>query len=172
MLNFRRWHSRDSDLATQLRLARVEPRDEFVSDLSRQVAAGSRAPSRAARPWSRVAFAGAVATLMLGTFASLGGIGYAASGADHTYKAVKTLVVKHRLTVHHSAAADQYGRTPTTPSSPTVRVAGQQTAGGVEAASQSGTLPFTGFSLLATVLVSLALVATGLVLRRREGTDS
>ena len=44
--------------------------------------------------------------------------------------------------------------------------------GGVEAAAQGGTLPFTGLSLLATVLVGLALIATGIVLRRREGTKS
>jgi hypothetical protein len=170
MLDFRRWRRHESDLEAQLRQARVEPRDEFVSDLSRRIVATSGA--RTVRPWSRVAFAGAVTTLMLGTFASFGGIGYAASGADHTYKAVKTLVVDHRVTVRHSAAADQYGGNPTAPSAPIIRVAGTQTAGGVEAANQSGTLPFTGLSLLATVLVSLALIATGLVLRRREGTNS
>jgi hypothetical protein len=166
MLDFRRWRRRESDLEAQLRVARVEPRDEFVGELSRHIVARNSAPT--VRPWSRVAFAGAVTTLMLGMFASFGGIGYAASGADHTYKAVRTLVVDHRVTVRHSAAADQYGKNPTPPSSPTVTVAGEQTAAGVEGARQSATLPFTGFSLLVTVLVSLALIATGLVLRRRE----
>jgi len=173
MLNFRRWGGgRESELEVQLRAARVEPGDEFVSDLSRRIVASGG--TQTARPWSRVAFAGAVTTLMLGMFASFGGIGYAASGADHTYQAVKTLVVKHHVTVHHSSAADQYGRSPTAPSTPSsTGVAGEQTAGAVAAAAgQSGTLPFTGFSLLATVLVSLALIATGIVLRRREHTNS
>jgi hypothetical protein len=173
MLSFRRWRGRESELEVQLRATRVEPRDEFVSDLSRRVASTSGAQTaNTVRSWSRVAFAGAVTTLMLGMFASFGGIGYAASGADHTYQTVKTLVVQHRVTVRHSAAADEYGKTPPTPSSPSGTVAGTQTAGGVEAAAQGGTLPFTGFSLLATVLVSLALIATGIVLRRRERTNS
>lgn len=170
MPNFRRWRDRESELEAQLRAARVAPRDELVSDLSRRIAATNGAHT--VRPWSRVAFAGAVTTLMLGMFASFGGISYAASGADHTYQAVKTLVVKHRVTVRHSSAADQYRKNPTAPSGPSDTVAGKQAASGVEAAAQSGTLPFTGFSLLATVLVSLALIATGIVLRRREGTDS
>jgi hypothetical protein len=32
-------------------------------------------------------------------------------------------------------------------------------------------LPFTGLSLLATMLVSLVLIATGVMLRRRERTS-
>jgi hypothetical protein len=170
MRNFRRWRGRESELEARLRAVRVEARDEFVSDLSHRIAR-SEAP-RAARPWSRVAFAGAVTALMLGTFASFGGISYAASGADHTYRAVKTLVVKHHVTVDRSSARDQYGPTPKTPSGPVSSVAGTQSSSGVAAATQSATLPFTGFSLLATVLVSLALIAVGLVLRRREKSTS
>jgi hypothetical protein len=170
MLNFRRRRGRESELELQLREHRFEPRDEFVSDLSGRIA--SSGGTNAVRPWSRVAFAGAVTTLMLGTFASFGGAGYAASGASHSYQAVKTLVVTHHVTVRHSAAADQYEPTPKTPSSPTTAVAGTQTAGGTEAAAQSQTLPFTGFSLLATVLVGLALIVTGVVLRRRENSTS
>jgi hypothetical protein len=165
MLNFRRWRGRESDLESQLRAARVEARDEFVTDLSRQIVA-SGTPATV-RPWSRVAFAGAVTALMLGTFASFGGISYAASGADHSYRAVKTLVVKHHVTVHRSAAGDQYGPNPGAPTHPSGTVASQST-GGVAAAAQGATLPFTGFSLLATVLVSLGLIAVGIVLRRRE----
>jgi hypothetical protein len=166
MLNFRRWRGRESDLEAQLRAARVEVRDEFVTDLSRRIVA-SGTPATV-RPWSRVAFAGAVTALMLGTFASFGGISYAASGADHSYRAVKTLVVKHHVTVHRSAAGDQYGPNPAAPTHPSGTVAGTQSTNGVAAASQGATLPFTGFSLLATVLVSLALIAVGVVLRRRE----
>jgi hypothetical protein len=169
MRDFRRWRSHKSDLETELRIARPRARAEFRNDLAEHVLASR--PAAVARPWSRVAFAGAVAALMLGTFASFGGIGYAASGAGHTYKTVKTLVIKQRVTVHNSAASAQYQPPP-----PTIKdtgsVAGDQSGtGGVQAAA-AGTLPFTGFSLLATVLVSLGLIATGLMLRRRERTDS
>jgi hypothetical protein len=150
-------------------MTRPRARAEFRSDLAEHVLASR--PTGTVRPWSRVAFAGAVAALMLGTFASFGGIGYAASGAGHTYKTVKTLVVNQRITVHNSAASAQY-KPPPAPIN-TGSVAGNSTqSGGVEAASAAGTLPFTGFSLLATVLVSLGLIATGLLLRRRERTDS
>jgi hypothetical protein len=174
MFNFKRWRRRESDLEAALRQARVEPRDELVRSLSRRIAPSSG--YRSGRPWSRVAFAGAVTTLMFGMVASFGGVGYAASGADQSYHVVKALVVKHHITVHHSAAGDQYPKNPTSPSNPpsnppSAGVAESQAQGGV-AAAQSGTLPFTGFSLLVTVLVSLGLIATGLVLRRRERTDS
>ena len=170
MFNFKRWGRRESDLEAALRQARVEPRDELVRSLSRRIAQSSG--YRSGRPWSRVAFAGALTALMFGMVASFGGVGYAASGADQSYYVVKALVVKHHITVHHSAAGDQYPKNPTSPSNPpSAGVAESQAQGGV-AAAQSGTLPFTGFSLLVTVLVSLGLIATGLVLRRRERTDS
>jgi hypothetical protein len=42
------------------------------------------------------------------------------------------------------------------------------THGTLGVSTQSGTLPFTGVSLLVTVLLSLALMAGGLLLRRGE----
>jgi len=152
-------------------MTRPKARPEFRSDLAEHVLASR--PAGTVRPWSRVAFAGAVAAFMLGTFASFGGIGYAASGAGHTYKTVKTLVIEQRITVHHSAASAQYKPPPAPINNHTGSVAGNDSqSGGVQAAAAAGTLPFTGFSLLATVLMSLGLIATGLLLRRRERSDS
>src|SRR5690348_16213610 len=169
MRYFRSWRGHESDLQAELRAARPKARAAFRSDLVGHVEAAGGAPI--VRPWSRVAFAGAVAALMLGTFASFGGVGYAASGADHTYKVVKTLVIKQRVTVHNSAAAAQYKPPPKDDN--TGSVAGNQSVNAQsQVAGATGTLPFTGVSLLTTVLVSLALIATGVVLRRRERSDS
>src|SRR5712692_6438419 len=141
-----------------LRSLHAEPRDEFVRTLSGRVHANR---PRAQHAWSRLAFAGAVSTLILGMFASFGGLGYTASGAATTYYAVKQVLVKHKVTVtvHKSSAADQYGNPPKAPKT-TGNVAGASAQqSGVAAAAASGTLPFTGFSLLGTVVVSLILIA-------------
>ena|SRR5512132_2653969 len=163
--------NRDSALEAELRSVRAQPRDEFVTKLAETVESRP-APRRA---WSRVAFAGAVTTFILGTFASFGGMGYAASGAGSTYHALKQVAVKHTLivSVHKSSASDQYAPKPKPHKKhkkhPTVAagVAGQQAALN-KGVNSSGTLPFTGLSLLATLLVSLALIASGIALRRRE----
>ena len=155
-----------SELEAGLRMHRAEPRGEFVEELTERVRAESPAPSRA---WSRVAFAGAVSTFILGTFASFGGLSYAASGAAGTYHAVKQVATKHSLilSTHKSSASAQYPPTPRQ-TTPPAGVAGAQGQLGVGGVSTGGTLPFTGFSLLATLIVSLALIAAGLALRRRE----
>jgi hypothetical protein len=163
--------NRDSQLEAELRSVRAQPRDEFVTKLAETVESRP-APRRA---WSRLAFAGAVTTFILGSFASLGGIGYAASGAGSTYHAVKQVAVKHTLivSVHKSSASDQYAPKPKPHKKhkkhPAVAagVAGQQAALN-KGVKSSGTLPFTGLSLLATLLVSLALIASGIALRRGE----
>jgi hypothetical protein len=120
--------------------------------------------------WSRIAFAAALTTLLLGTFASFGGIGYAGSGATQAVNTLKTLSSKHKVTVHSSADA-QYPKPPAKPSQGT-RPAQRTQVAGAAAAVQSKTLPFTGISLLGTVLASIALIALGLVLRRRERSTS
>jgi hypothetical protein len=165
--------NRNSELEAELRSVRAQPRDEFVTQLAETVESRP-APRRA---WSRLAFAGAVTTFILGTFASFGGLGYAASGSAGAYHTVKKVTTGHVfVTVHKSSAQDQYGPKPkphkTHKTHPTVAtgvagVAGQQAAVN-KGVKSSGTLPFTGLSLLATLLVSLALIASGIALRRGE----
>jgi len=165
--------SRRQELEAALRSLRAEPSSDFVRDVSRRLHA-HQAPVR--RHWSRLAFAGAMSTLILGVFASLGGFAYTASSATTTYHAVKKIVLKQKVavTVHKSSASDQYGPTPAPPKSAPRSVTHRANTArtGVAAVSSSGTLPFTGFSLLATVVVSCMLIGLGLVLRRRERNDS
>ena len=158
----------ESELDAALRSRRSEARAEFVAELSGRVL-GERFAQR--RAWSRVAFAAAVSTFILGTFASFGGLSYAASGANGTYHAVKQVAVKHTLivSVHKSSASDQYAPKPKPHKNHVAGgVAGERGAVGVAGVRTSGTLPFTGLSLAATLALSLALIVMGLALRRRE----
>jgi hypothetical protein len=157
-----------------LRAHRSEPRNEFVRDLTGRLRVD---PATVRRPtaWSRLAFAGAISTLILGMFATVGGLSYAASGAKSTYSLAKQIVVEQKLTVdvETSSAQQQYPGTPTPPQQPPPQesnaAAGAADVASVEAAE---TLPFTGISLLATALLGSALLALGLILRRRERRDS
>jgi len=102
-------------------------------------------------------------------------VGYAASGAKGTYHAVKQVAVKHTLivSVHKSSARDQYAPKPKPHKKHAAGgVAGERGAVGVAGVRTSGTLPFTGLSLAATLALSLALIVTGLTLRRRERGNS
>ena len=160
---------RESDPGAILRSHRAEPREEFVESLADRVSA-ERPGQRTT--WSRLAFAGAASTMILGMFASFGGLGYAASGASSTYTVVKQAVVHHKLTVHvKSSASGQYDVTPAAPA-PTQQVAGQKQVKGSALGAVKSSLPFTGVSLLATVLLGFALLVTGLILRRRERSES
>jgi hypothetical protein len=160
-----------SDPEAILRSQRAEPREEFVQGLTDQVDA-ARPVSRTA--WSRLAFAGAASTMILGMFASFGGLGYAASGASTTYSVVKKAVVDHKLSVdvHKSSAAAQYPDNTPSQEPPANNVAGETTGSAAGAVAGAQTLPFTGVSLLVTVMLGLALLTTGLILRRRERSDS
>jgi hypothetical protein len=160
-----------SDPEAILRSQRAEPREEFVQSLTDQVDA-TRPVSRTA--WSRLAFAGAASTMILGMFASFGGLGYAASGASTTYSVVKKAVVDHKLSVdvHKSSAAAQYPDNTPSQEAPANNVAGETTGSAAGAVAGAQTLPFTGVSLLVTVMLGLALLTTGLILRRRERSDS
>jgi hypothetical protein len=143
-----------------------------------------------------LSFAAALTVLMVGTLASFGGLGYAASSTKEAAIAVKDIVASSRpQVVHSSAAQDQYG-----PQKVTIchkghtitisrsalpahlahgdfvgvcpagagGVAGAGAGGTLGLASQSGnTLPLTGLSLGATVLASLLLMTLGFALRRR-----
>jgi hypothetical protein len=161
---------RRPDPETLLRSHRAAPREEFVKNLSERIES-ERPAHRTA--WSRLAFAGAASTLILGMFASFGGFGYAASGAHSTYTVVKQAVVHHRVAVRpdKSSAASQYA-TPPAPAKPAQQVAGQTQVKGSALGAVKSSLPFTGISLLATVLVGFALLVTGLILRRRERSES
>jgi len=110
---------------------------------------------------SRTAFASAVAVIVLGMFASFGGVGYAAEGAASAADAAKKAVTK-------TSASDQYGTStpvkPADPAEPSVVVAGATTT------PSKSTLPFTGLSLIGTVGIGVALFAVGLALRRRENS--
>lgn len=162
-----KWRKFDggSDLEAGLRSHRASAPEELVDRVSDRITAARPVPQRA---WSRVAFASAVAVFMLGTFASFGGLSYAASGANGTLHAVKQVTSgKLLVSTHKSSAADEYGKTPPK-QGPAGGNAGVQTNRGAVAVKANGTLPFTGLSLAATLLVSLAMIASGLALRRRE----
>jgi len=164
------WRSRRSHEEKILRSSRPEAREEFVSSLARRVARENKARHRVA--WSRVAFAAAASTMILGVFAAFGGLGYAASGASTTYSVVKSAVADGKLSVdvHKSSAAAQYDANPNTPAE---NVAGQSnTESGSVAGVASGQLPFTGLSLLVAVVLGLAFLTAGIVLRRRERSES
>jgi hypothetical protein len=165
---------RSKRLEAGLRALRAEARADFVEDVAARIL--GPAPSR--RAWSRLAFAAAVSAFVLGSFASFGGLSYAAPGVDGTVAAVKQIVVHHTLKVrvHTPSAAAQYpGAATVTPTTTTPTPKAAQTVKPFApptpspASVPSGkTLPFTGISLLGTLVVSLALVGLGLVLRRRE----
>src|SRR5947199_2055966 len=128
---------RESDPGAILRSHRAEPREEFVESLAERVD-GERLVHRTA--WSRLAFAGAASTMILGMFASFGGLGYAASGATSTYSVVKKAVVQHKLSVdvRKSSASGQYDTTPTTPAPPANNVAGTSAVKGSAAGAVAG----------------------------------
>jgi len=151
-----------------LRAHRSEPRDEFVRALAAHVDADGAA--RRPTAWSRLAFAGAASTLILGMFATIGGFSYVASGATATYSVAKQVVVKHKLAVavDKSSASDEYPGTPAAPPQQNVAGTSHAQSSGVAGVAAAKTLPFTGISLLATVLLGSALLALGLILRRRE----
>jgi hypothetical protein len=162
------WGKRRDHVEEVLRSARPVASDELVDSLTNEVAM-AYAPKPRSHKASRLAFGAAVTVFMLGTFASFGGLGYAATNGAAT---------PAKVTAKQSAAAAQYDEekvptvgessaaTPTlTPpkSSPTVSVAGESTA-----PQSTGTLPFTGLGLGATALLGSMLLVFGVFLRRRE----
>jgi hypothetical protein len=162
MSRFSRMRGEDGRLERDLRAGRPEPRADFLLALSKNVATSS---PRSARRGSRVAFALAVMTFMVGSFASFGGLSYAASGAASAAKAVKHVVASDgRRSLQSSAKAQYSAPTPPTNEQGT---AGESAGAGQVAGVQSS-LPFTGMSLLVTVMLGLSLLSAGLILRWRE----
>jgi hypothetical protein len=168
------WKREQDPVEGALRAGRPEAREELVARLADRVAA-----SRPMRRWSRVAFAGAMTVFMLGTFASFGGIGYAASSAKEAAKGITRIAkpakqTKLAVRTTKSSAQDQYGQDPVTPvvnTKPKVAKKPPQVAGIFKppaAVASSDELPFTGLGLGATGALGLLLLSLGALLRRRE----
>ena len=180
---------RKDDLGAVLRASRPEPSRDFVDTLSERIASdGRRTRLRSA---SRLSFAAALTVFMLGTLASFGGLGDAASNTKGAFKEVVALEGPH--SADRTPASDQYERkvmichnghtiTVSLSALPAHRRHGDtigpcgvlgasasRTRGGgaLGATASGGALPFTGISLEATVLVSLVLMTLGFALRRR-----
>ena len=119
---------------------------------------------------SKFAFSSALTVLMLGTFVSLGGLGYAASQSKNAVHTITKVAAARKIVVLDSSASGQYHKKPSPgkkqifspPSGP----------GSTGTVKQDGTLPFTGLSLVATALVSGLLLLLGIMLRRRERRSS
>jgi hypothetical protein len=95
----------EGGLEAELRSNRPEPSRELVHKLESQVRS-----HRDARAGSfRVVFAGALAAGVLTALASVGGLGYAATGVGQAAEKAKRIVHVHGVTtLHKSAAIDQY----------------------------------------------------------------
>ena len=162
MTRFWRFGGEERAIERRLRAEAPVPAEELVARIAASIE-GARKPVRAG--WSRAAFAGAVTTFMLGTFASFGGLGYAAATAENAGQTVKQVVAAAPLLREVSPAQDEYGEDEVEEEVAPVDtgVAGGEQLGVVAA---EGTLPFTGISLLVTVLISGLLMAAGFALRR------
>ena len=155
-----RFRIRRDRLGPELRAAAPRPGDEFVNALARDLAI-----ARPARRRSRLAFASGFTVIMVGALASFGGVGYASSGAA----AVKSVVVTKK-----TSAQGQYDQERAVQPAPVVKgVAVTKTtkAKPKPTVSSSGTLPFTGLSLIGTIALGGALVGVGIAIRRRESRD-
>src|SRR5919197_667105 len=91
-----------------LRLHRPSPSPDFVTAMARSVRPGR---PRGAVPSSRLVFVSALCVLLLGVFASFGGVSYAAHGISHSVGSVKSAVSGPSV-VHRSPANDQYHTPP------------------------------------------------------------
>ena len=159
-MRFSRMRGEAGRLERDLRAERPEPRSDFLLSMSKELSK-NKAPRRA----SRVAFALALTTFVVGTFASFGGVGYAASGAVSAVKVVKKAVADKPRSLSQSSAQAQYG--PAEPPSQS-GTEGENAGAAAGQVATVNSLPFTGISLGITVALGLALLAAGLALRRAE----
>ena len=172
-----------------LRASRPEPSRDFVDTLSARIASDGRRTRL--RSTSRLSFAAALTVFMLGTLASFGGLGYAASSTKGAFKKVAALegtpsagrtpasdqyVEKvtichngHTISISQSALAAHRRHGDTIGPCGVLGASASRTLGGgaLGASASGGALPFTGISLAATVLVSLVLMTLGFALRHR-----
>lgn len=154
------WRRRKNDLESQLRATRAEPSPEFVNELGRTITRATRARHRG----SRLAFAGALTVFMVGSFASLGGLSYAAAGASEAVTVVKRMAAENQIQQRErSAATDQYAPEVVAP-------AFQPPLAPVEEFPpvEVDVLPVTGVSLAVTAAVGFGLILLGVALRRGE----
>jgi hypothetical protein len=129
----------------------------FVDSLAREV--GVARPSHRG---SRRVFAGAFTAVVVGALVSFAGVGLAATGSHKAVPAVKSSV-----TSETSAQGQYANQAPIRPAAG-VKGAYKSTVAATKPATTSGTLPFTGFSLIGTLALGGALLGVGLLLRRRE----
>ena len=118
--------------------------------------------------WSRVAYASAVAVLVVGTFASFGGISYAASGSSRVARTVERVATGKHVAVTSSASNQYHHKVSTSKAQIKAVVKNRKPSTPVAIGTPTGTLPFTGLSLLGTLLLGCALIVTGTLLRLRE----
>jgi hypothetical protein len=106
----RSWRRRreSEGLEAELRANRPEPSRDLVHQLEARV----REDARQSRTGSfRVAFAGALSVGVLVALGSVGGLGYAATGAGQAVQQAKRVVHAHGVrTLHKTAARQQYGK--------------------------------------------------------------
>jgi hypothetical protein len=168
------WQRKRDSVGNALRSARPEASEDLVARLGGDVASASARPARRSRG-SRVAFGTALLVFVLGSFASFGGLSYAATGAKNTATAVQKAVAPAKAEPKQTSATAQYDeeQVPTPPTGvdeeepPVVQIAGE--SAGPQPAGD--TLPFTGFGLGMTVALGAALLLLGIVLRRREARE-
>jgi hypothetical protein len=155
------------DVDELLRRYRPSPSRDFATAVARSLRLGR---PRGAVPSSRLVFVTALCVIVLGMFASFGGVSYAAHGISHSVASVKSAVAGPRV-VHQTPATDQYQTPPppvvTPPSGGGVSGAGGGGGAGAQPAAM-GNLPFTGFPVIFTSAIGFGLILIGLMLRRRE----
>jgi hypothetical protein len=165
------WKREHDSVERVLREGRPEAPDHLVAEL-----VDRSTPVHQVHRGSRVAFAAALTVFMVGSFASFGGIGYAAASAQDAAKSITRIVAPAKQTKLQaretkSAAQDQYGSQTFTPpaAEPKAKVKAKvASVSKTQVAAVSGELPFTGIGLGATALLGLTLLALGTFLRRRE----
>lgn len=175
------FNRRDDDHVEQvLRGERPQPPASLVDELGGRVGESAPMPQRS----SRTAFGAALVVFMVGSFASFGGLGHAASTAQSTATTVKRIVapakkVKAVERTPASAASDQYDhetiaeitepeQTAEEPEQIVKVSSGAAEAPAPTVATEAETLPFTGIGLGATALFGSLLLGVGAFLRRRE----
>jgi hypothetical protein len=167
------WRRRNHDWEIDRILSRAapEPPPELTRSLVREIEAGRY--DRSLWALSRLSFAGAVTVLMLGSLASFGGLGYAATGAEQAAEAVERALTPEKKAVRvvrSSPAQTQYPRQePKAVEREELNVAGKAVRKRPPLRAEvqpAGELPFTGLGLGFTLALGLMLAASGMALRR------